>query len=63
MLNFWYSEHTQWLRRLDIAGERMGEFQREFHTVNLARYQYQGFRIRVSGWINVALSTADTAGE
>ena len=45
MLNFWHSEHTQWLRRLDIAGERMGDFQREFYRVNLARYPYPGFRL------------------
>ena len=45
MMRWWHTERMLWLRRLDIAGERMVDFQREPHEVNLPRYPYHGFRL------------------
>ena len=42
MMQFWHSEETKWLNRLQITGERMPDFQREPHRLDnrLRRFPY-----------------------
>ena len=45
MMKWWHTEQTKWLRELDITGQRMVDFQREPHEVNLPRYPYRGAQL------------------
>ncbi|MCY4558051.1 MAG: hypothetical protein OXF79_17120 [Chloroflexi bacterium] len=43
MMQFWHSEETKWLNRLQISGKRMPDFQREAHRLDdrLRRFPYR----------------------
>ena len=45
MMRWWHTEQTKWLRKLNITGQQMVDFQREPHEVNLPRYPYRGAQL------------------